>query len=80
MLLMNSRLGRSGSPSRSGHRRTRSIAASAIANLRACNEEMRNTVKELREDVDSLKASMYKAKKAKVRQISIQIATNFTFP
>lgn len=59
-------LGRSSSPSRSGHRRTRSIAASAIANLRACNEEMRNTVKELRDDVDALKASLYKSKKAKV--------------
>ena len=63
---ISGRLGRSGSPSRSGHRRTRSIAASAIANLRACNEEMRNTVKELREDVDALKASLYKSKKAKV--------------
>ena len=63
---ISGRLGRSGSPLRSGHRRTRSIAASAIANLRACNEEMRNTVKELREDVDALKASLYKSKKAKV--------------
>jgi len=48
------------------HRRSRSITASAIANLRACNEELRNNVKELKEDVDALNGALYKSKKVKV--------------
>ncbi|XP_067938241.1 interaptin-like [Watersipora subatra] len=62
----------SSSPSRSGkgkRRRTKSVTTSAIANLRACNEEMRNAVKELKEDVEALKSALYKAKKSKETEL-----------
>ena len=42
-----------------------------MANLRACNEELRNNVTELKEDIEALTSALYKAKKSKVRLLHV---------
>ena len=46
---------------------SRSLTASAIANLRATNEELRNSVEEFKDEVNELKQTIEESQKAKVR-------------
>lgn len=64
------RFARSSSPGKGGKVRrrstSRSVTASAVANLRACNEELRNTLSEVKVEYNDLSSSVEKAEKAKV--------------
>ncbi|XP_067937050.1 calponin homology domain-containing protein DDB_G0272472-like [Watersipora subatra] len=59
---------RSSSPSKSRSRKrstSRSVTASAVANLRACNEELRNSLAELKSEVTALSSTVHRSEKAK---------------
>ena len=63
------RFSRNSSPSKvRGRKRStsRSLTASAVANLRACNEELRNSLSELKTEVAELTATVEKAEKNRV--------------
>lgn len=74
-LIIYRRFSRSSSPSKVKVRKrstSRSLTASAVANLRACNEELRKSLAELKSEVTELSGTVERSDRAKVGQSLLQ--------